>query len=481
MTEERKTLFQTKLAEAKARAEDEVEDVLFPQYLGLSFKEFWAKLNEELQIEMEFYDYEDEILEALENGKYIWIKKSTGLGVTEFMIRWIAWNCLKDNVWADKQIDVNVVLVTGPRIDLSITIMNRMKNLFDHEFKTKETVCKLNGNRIEAFPSHHLSSARGLNPQVVFLDEADFFPPGQQKEARDVSERYIAKTNPHIVLVSTPNLPGGLFEEMEFDESKDFLYDKHIMLYNRGLGKIYSEEQIAIAKLSPAFEREYNGQYGYGSGDIFENIDECVEEYSLERAGGRAAVTGDPAFGFSKFGICAGENLDNIVYVKEAEERARTSPSAMLDVMEEFAKRFDNNVKIDAAHPGFIRDLVSRGIPAIPVNFGLIIPETESATVQSLRSKMTINAAQMVKNKLVRIHPSFKTLLSQMRAVSFDAKGGIDKTETSFDVVDAFIMLLWELKEFDYSSIGITHDGHVMQDKKEKHSKGLSMNKRVVE
>jgi len=438
---ERKTLFQTKLAEAKSLAEDEVEDVLFPQYLGLDFKEFWFKLNEELGIEMEFYDYEDEILEALENGKYVWIKKSAGLGVTEFMIRWVSWNCLKDDVWKNLQVDVNVVLVTGPRIDLSITIMNRLKNLFQHEFKTKETVCKLNGNRIEAFPSHHLSSARGLNPRVVLLEEADFFPPGQQKEARDVSERYIAKTNPHIILVSTPNLPGGLYEDMEME--KESMYHRMILLYKRGLNKVYSEEHIAIAKLSPAFEREYNGQYGYGSGDIFEDIDDCVEEYSLERVGGRAAVTGDPAFGYSKFGICAGEILDNIVYIKEAEERARTSPSAMLDVMEQFAKRFDNNVKIDAAHPGFIRDLVSRGIPAIPVNFGLVITETESATTQSLRSKMTINAAQMVKNKLVRIHPNFKTLLSQMRAVSFDAKGGIDKTQTSFDVVDAFIMLCW--------------------------------------
>jgi hypothetical protein len=29
-----------------------------------------------------------------------------------------------------------------------------------------------------------------------YVDEADFFPPGQQQDARDVSERYIAKSNP---------------------------------------------------------------------------------------------------------------------------------------------------------------------------------------------------------------------------------------------------------------------------------------------
>ncbi|MGI0045496.1 MAG: hypothetical protein ACRD47_17495 [Nitrososphaeraceae archaeon] len=43
------------------------------------------------------------------------------------------------------------------------------------------------------------------NPMVILLDEADFFPPGQQQVARDVSERYIARSNPWIVMVSTPN------------------------------------------------------------------------------------------------------------------------------------------------------------------------------------------------------------------------------------------------------------------------------------
>jgi hypothetical protein len=47
---------------------------------------------------------------------------------------------------------------------------------------------------------------RGLpNVSFILLDEADFFPPGQQQDARDVSERYIAKSNPYIVMVSTPN------------------------------------------------------------------------------------------------------------------------------------------------------------------------------------------------------------------------------------------------------------------------------------
>ena len=118
-------------------------------------------------------------------------------------------------------------IVTGPRIELAITLIDRMKELFRNyslnsdrqnvKFDTKETVIELNGVHIEAYPSHHLDSMRGLtNVSFIYLDEADFFPPGQQQDARDVSERYIAKSNPWIVMVShTPNAPEGLFERIK--------------------------------------------------------------------------------------------------------------------------------------------------------------------------------------------------------------------------------------------------------------------------
>ena len=58
------------------------------------------------------------------------------------------------------------------------------------KFNSKETVVELNGFHIEAYPSHHLDALRSLtSPQVIFLDEADLFPVGEQSDARDVSER----------------------------------------------------------------------------------------------------------------------------------------------------------------------------------------------------------------------------------------------------------------------------------------------------
>ncbi len=205
---------------------------------------------------MPLFDYEQEIFDSLQETKYVWIKKATGLGITEFMLRYIAWLCLRD----DKLKGSQMCIVTGPRIDLAITLVERIKELFPTmRFDTKETVVQLNGVKIEAFPSHHLDAMRGLpNVSFILLDEADFFPIGQQQDARAVSERYIAKSDPYIVMVSTPNAPEGLFEEIEREPDDKCLYKKLFFDYTVGLGKIYTEQEIAKARGSPSFEREYN-------------------------------------------------------------------------------------------------------------------------------------------------------------------------------------------------------------------------------
>ena len=442
--------------------EDEIS-VNLPQYRGLSFKEFW----EALPTKLEYFDYEEELTTILESNKKLWVKKATGLGITEWTIRWIAWNCLKDDVWKNSQVDVSVVVITGANQDLTNKVIGRIKSLFNYEFKTKESVVMLNGCRIEGFPTNHLSPARGLNPRVVMLDEADFFPSRYQDEARTVAERYIPKTNPHILLISTPNLPGGLFERME-DEIDNGYIMKH-MDYKIGLNKVFREEDIITAKKSPSFEREYNLKYGFGTGDVYESLDNIITEYDLTIVGGRSGCYGDPAFGSSNFGVLGAEIRDDILYITEANEFPRPSPSAMLDVMEDMAHRYNDNCKIDSAHPGFIRDLEERGIPALPINFGLQIRDHESANIQSLRSKMAINSAQMVKMGKVRIHPSHTKLISQLRAAQFDKKGGINKEELNFDIGDCFIMACWDLKEFDYGHYDVMDNKLVKTNETEIH------------
>jgi late competence protein required for DNA uptake (superfamily II DNA/RNA helicase) len=101
---------------------------------------------------MPLFDYEQLLYAELQSHKHLWIKKATGLGVTEFMLRYMAWLCLRDNALHGSQ----MCIVTGPRIELAIELIKRMKSLFVNlqiQFDTKETVIGLNGCRIEAYPS----------------------------------------------------------------------------------------------------------------------------------------------------------------------------------------------------------------------------------------------------------------------------------------------------------------------------------------
>jgi len=71
------------------------------------------------------------------------------------------------------------------------------------------------------------------------------------QDARDVSERYIAKSNPYTVMVSTSNAPEGLFEKIEKESEDTCLYKRIFLDYSYGIGKIYTAEEIAKASNHP--------------------------------------------------------------------------------------------------------------------------------------------------------------------------------------------------------------------------------------
>lgn len=99
-------------------------------------------------------------IDTLQQHRHLWIKKATGLGVTEFMLRYTAWLCFNDkNIFTGNS---QMCIVTGPHIELAITLIDSMKGLFGGTsstkpvlFDTKETVIELNGVHIESYPSHH--------------------------------------------------------------------------------------------------------------------------------------------------------------------------------------------------------------------------------------------------------------------------------------------------------------------------------------
>jgi hypothetical protein len=269
--------------------------------------------------------------------KHLWILKATGLGVTEFMLRFMAWLCVRNDDYKNSQ----MVIVTGPNQELAIKLIKRMKGLFADKLgitlDTKETVLGLNGCSIEAYPSNHIDAFRSLtNPKFILIDEGDFMPKFQQDEVRSVSERYIAKSDPYIIMVSTPNAPGGLFQHIQQEPLETCLYKKIFLDYNYGLDKIYTKAEIDKARVSPSFPREYELQYLGLIGNVFSqlSIDNATKiQYNPSNINPNAKKSFgvDAGFGSSNFAIVVTQYVDGKIQVIFAEEYERPNFQAMIN------------------------------------------------------------------------------------------------------------------------------------------------------
>ena len=416
----------------------------FNHYVGLPVKELETKMHP-------LYDYEESLEDDLSIHKHMWIKKATGLGITEFFLRYILWLVTTNKSFRNCQIGI----ITGPRIDLAIKLIERLKVLvrqLGFTSQDKQTVLELNSCVIEAFPSNHMSAFRGLtNPKFILLDEADFFPPGEQQEARDASERYIAKSDPYIVMVSTPNNPGGMFDKIESDASSR--YHKVKLHYTVGLGKIYDPEKIEEAKGFSGFEREYGLRYGYGTGNVFlhEKIEAAIRQYEFDIPTIHSCAVSigvDPGFGSSRFGIVVLALINDMIHVLEAEEHTRPEFDVMIDRVFDLKVKYQAaKVYIDESDPAFVNGLklainentdyvnvkalanrdkvkLSDRMDIVPVNF-----RTDG------RKMLTMLQSFMSKEG-IKIHPRFDSLISQCRTAK-EINGKLDKSVIENDVFDA--------------------------------------------
>ena len=397
------------------------------------------------------YDYQEEVIKSITNLEPTMVVKATGTGITTMTLRLMCWLCLKNDTYSNATMGI----VTGPRLDIAKEELARIPVIFENMDYSPVIIgnqITINGCIITAYPSHTFDSARGLDKiRFFFVDEGDFFPIGQQVKARHVVERYIAKTHPMILLNSTPNLPGGMFDTIE-KEGKSSIYTIHRLGYKVGMGKIYSEYEISEARKSPSFGREFDLQYGIGIGNIFNPklIDRSTMDYDISHQGGIRILSVDPAFGqsetSSKFGIVGMERReDKKIYVVHAEQRARPSPEAMTEAVAQIYREGKYTLcQVDAAHSGIVRDWNngSQKTGRKPIN-AMGIPFNENLDA------MTTNAPLKINNDEVRIHYAFTDLIGQLKAVEYEeGKNKPDKKKLKFDVGDAFLMGLnyWNIE-----------------------------------
>ena len=376
------------------------------------------------------FDYELELLQTLREKKMVAVLKSTGLGISEIMLRIICYFAETEPLWQNSQ----VCIITAPRLDLAITLIDRLARWYS-DIEKSATRIVINNVTITAYPSHKLEGLRGLdNPKMILMDESDYFKKSLISEALVIAERYVAKSNPHVVLVSTPSMPNGLMDNLFKDP--DSMYEKIKLPYTVGLGKIFTEEEIEKQKLSKSFEREFNLKFGLSEGNLFsyELVKKCVQEYDLKFQGGQRILAIDPAYSSSKFAIVGIEKVDGVAYIKMAETFEFASPTAMANRIVLLSKDYPT-VFVDSAGAGLITDCKLKGINPTAISFGKHLDE------------MTLNASRAVAELNVRIHPAFSDLIADLQAVRYNQKGHPDKTQISFDLGDAFLMGMFGLKE----------------------------------
>lgn len=380
------------------------------------------------------YAYEEELFEDIEQYNYLAIVKATGLGITEFFLRYAEWKALFHYK------NAHIVIFTGPNLNLAKMQIRRIQDHLRGKYNYSGTDYRLeiNTNVIEAFPSMNIDAARSLpNPKFIMIDEAAFFKMVNDEEIRAIAERYELKSQSKVVIYSTPGLPSGMFYDLIKEEPTK--YAKRYLDYRRGLQPhkcnlgltIYDPTKLDEAKKSPSFEREYNLQWGYGTGNIFpyQLLDKCVEEYDLAPQSDDRVLFYDPAFGSSMFGILGMEKRsDGLLYILDAEEFERSSFPAMLERLKFLTESKYHRVLGDNSRPEIVKELQDNGIDATGVIFSKELTE------------MTITSSQKVKELQVRIHPIFKDLLLQLRSVEYNDKGHPDKKKISFDLGDPFMM-----------------------------------------
>lgn len=175
-------------------------------------------------------------------------------------------------------------------------------------------------------------------------------------------------------MVSTPNAPDGLFERIEKEPEATCLYRRLYLDYTYGLGKIYTEAEIAAAKASPSFEREYNLKYLGLIGNVFhtKDIEAAIEKGKgcrLELSSSsysQKSVGLDPGFCSSNFGVCITELVDDVINILHAEEYPRPDFNQMIQttirLLDEYNITFEgrSGIFVDGANPSFIRALKDR-------------------------------------------------------------------------------------------------------------------------
>jgi hypothetical protein len=206
------------------------------------------------------FDFQAFIFDIIEQNQYIWIKKSRGIGLTTFMLRYLAWKILSSTELDHKCI----YIVSGTSDKSTEKIDGKLKKLFEKRFpllrlESKFTDLWLKKTWIKILPTSHIMDIELYDTAYFFIDEADYLGQKELELLEETLSSYADKNNCKTIIASTPNSRGGMFEKIENDPISR--YTKLRLDYTYGIGTIYETAFIEKKMLESEFEREYNLRY----------------------------------------------------------------------------------------------------------------------------------------------------------------------------------------------------------------------------
>ena len=398
------------------------------------------------------FDYEELIFNTIEQNQNIWIKKARGIGVTTFLIRYFVWKILYSNELHGK----SIFIISGTREEFANYVKKKMEDLFLPRFPkvvfdSKYTELWINKTWIKVMPTKNIKDVRGyMDVACLFIDEADHFDKSIQEELEPAITAYEEKSKGKTIMVSTPNAPGGLFERIEKDPNSK--YKKLFLGYELGLSKIYDPEYIALEKLEPEFEREYNLKYLGLVGNVFSplQIDKAVElgeqykhlpinPYSI------ASIGVDPGFSTSSTAIVMTEFLkeQTTIRVTYAQEFERGNPQDLVNlIFKMYLEHGTDNtfIFVDGSNTGFVNLLKIAFSESLRWEKQHISPESMHVlpiSFASTHKEMLSHVAMLASKSYLAIPKEFDRLIISLRT-AYANELSLDKERTSYsDSLDA--------------------------------------------
>jgi hypothetical protein len=224
---------------------------------------FWGVIGEPSDMNANLtmcFDYESEIIEAIETHHAVSLVKSRSIGATQLMCIYFLYRIFA------RQDKGSFFIVCGNDMEASRGIMRRLRAILNkHNIFTEDREAVLNFQeldaRIQCYPSRVASLRSWDRVRIIFADEVDSLENSQ--DIRSVLEANLVKSRADIVLCSTPGkIDSTMHRIMKEPENKCF-YHRLSIDYTRSLGKLLDVNDIEhLKESSPSFESEFMCRFG---------------------------------------------------------------------------------------------------------------------------------------------------------------------------------------------------------------------------